>query len=104
MFKHIQFFILHKYVITFFYCYRGCFLTSSLIATVAISLTIPLSMLADVLFEQVHYPMLLYIGSLPMFFAFFAVTLLAHYDNCDPVLDICRRLYYSLCKKTRSIR
>lgn len=82
----------------------GCFLTSSLIATVAISLTIPLSMLADVLFEQVHYPTLLYIGSLPMFLAFFAVTLLAHYDNCDPVLDISRRLYYCLCKKSRPVR
>lgn len=94
----------YRCVINSFCCFRGCFLTSTLIATVAVSLTIPLSMLADVLFEQVHYPILLYIGSLPMFIAFFAVTLLAQYDNCDPVLDVARHLYYCLCKRNRSIR
>uniref|UniRef100_A0A1B6DQK8 Solute carrier family 35 member F5 n=2 Tax=Clastoptera arizonana TaxID=38151 RepID=A0A1B6DQK8_9HEMI len=82
----------------------GCFLTSSLIATIAISLTIPLSMLADIFFERVQYPGLFYIGSLPMFLSFFAVTLLAHYDNYDPVLDLTKRIYQFICGRSRSIR
>ncbi|XP_054278091.1 solute carrier family 35 member F5 [Macrosteles quadrilineatus] len=82
----------------------GCFLTSSLIATVALSLTIPLSMVADVMFERVHYPGLFYVGSLPVFLSFLGVTLLAHYDNCDPVLDLVRRAYNTLCRRGRSIR
>lgn len=35
------------------FCCRGCFLTSSLIATLALSLTIPLTMMADVLWKGV---------------------------------------------------
>lgn len=33
--------------------YRGCFLTSSLIGTLALSLTIPLSVLADICMQKV---------------------------------------------------
>lgn len=82
----------------------GCFLTSSLIATVAISLTIPLSMLADILFERVHYPGLFYLGSFPMFLSFFTVTLLAHFDNQDPVLEGIRRLFSCWCSRGRPMR
>lgn len=85
-------------------CLRGCFLTSSLIATVALSLTIPLSMVADVMFERVHYPGLFYVGSLPVFLSFLSITLLAHYDNCDPVLDLARRAYNFMCRRGRAIR
>ncbi|KAG8287208.1 hypothetical protein J6590_043578 [Homalodisca vitripennis] len=81
----------------------GCFLTTSLIATVALSLTIPLSMVADVLFERVHYPVLFYLGAVPVFLSFLAVTLLAHYDNCDPVLEVVRRAYHALCRRSRVI-
>ncbi|XP_067001270.1 solute carrier family 35 member F5 [Anabrus simplex] len=82
----------------------GCFLTSSLIATIAISLTIPMSMLADVVFKRVHYPSIFYIGTVPMFLAFFAVTLLAHYENWDPVLEGIRRFYIFVFRKNRAIR
>ncbi|XP_039277857.1 LOW QUALITY PROTEIN: solute carrier family 35 member F5 [Nilaparvata lugens] len=82
----------------------GCFLTSSLIATVAMSLTIPMSMLADVLFERVHYPGLFYLGSLPMVLSFITVTILAHYENHDPVLEGLRRLFSCWCSRGRPIR
>ncbi|XP_049963163.1 solute carrier family 35 member F5 isoform X2 [Schistocerca serialis cubense] len=80
----------------------GCFLTSSLIATVAISLTIPMTMLADVVMKRVHYPYTFYLGTVPMFVAFCAVALLAHYDNWDPVLDGAKRCHAIVCKRTRS--
>lgn len=61
------------------------------------SLTIPLSMLADVFVKHISYPVLFYVGSVPMFLSFFAVTLLSHWDEWDPVailfnkiLDSCR--------------
>jgi hypothetical protein len=71
-------------------CCRGSFLTSSLLATLAISLTIPLSMLADVLMKGVTYSPTFYLGSLPMVFSFFAVTALSHYHNWDPILQCCK--------------
>ncbi|PNF40267.1 Solute carrier family 35 member F5 [Cryptotermes secundus] len=82
----------------------GCFLTSSLIATVAISLTIPMSMFADVMFKRVNYPSMFYIGSIPMFLAFFAVTLLAHYENWDPVMEGIRRCYIFVFRRNRPVR
>ena len=50
--------IYHSVFLAIFLCgyfilFRGCFLTSSLIATLALSLTIPLTMLADVLWKGV---------------------------------------------------
>ncbi|XP_077293112.1 solute carrier family 35 member F5 isoform X1 [Arctopsyche grandis] len=85
----------------------GCFLTSSLIATISISLTIPMSMLADVILKKVAYPALLYAGTLPMFIAFFGVTLLAHYENWDPALVLVKKIYYyfsHMSARSRSLR
>jgi len=65
----------------------GCFYTSSLIATLAISLTIPLTMLADVLIRKVSYDVLFYVGSVPMFVSFFLVSLLTQWNNWDPMLE-----------------
>merc|ERR1711874_368945 len=65
----------------------GCFYTSSLIATLAISLTIPLTMLADVLIRKVSYDVLFYVGSVPMFVSFFLVSLLTHWNNWDPIME-----------------
>lgn len=83
---------------------RGCFLTSSLIATVAMSLTIPMSMVADVLLKKVSYPCLFYAGTIPVVVAFIAVTVLSHYENWDPVLDGFRWCYVTACRRTRSFR
>jgi solute carrier family 35 protein F5 len=70
----------------------GCFLTSSLIATLAISLTIPLSMIADVLFKNISYSPLFYLGTAPMVISFFVVNMLAHYENWDPVMNVFSRI------------
>ncbi|KAE8743555.1 hypothetical protein FOCC_FOCC010802 [Frankliniella occidentalis] len=70
----------------------GCFLTSSLIASVAMSLTVPMTMFADVVLKQVHYSVILYLGALPVCFAFLAILLLAHWENWDPLGECLRRL------------
>nr|XP_050863982.1 solute carrier family 35 member F5 isoform X2 [Vespula vulgaris] len=82
----------------------GCFLTSSLIATLAISLTMPMSMIADVLLKKVEYPCIFYLGTIPMLLAFLTVSILSHYDNWDPVMDLIKRLYLWICRKNRSTR
>lgn len=71
----------------------GCFLTSSLIATIAISLTIPMTMLADVLLKRISYPYLFYVGTVPMIAAFVCVSLLSHYERWDPVMSGLRWTY-----------
>lgn len=65
----------------------GCFYTSSLIATLAISLTIPLTTFADVIVKKIAYDKLFYIGSIPMFISFFIVAMLSHWDNWDPMME-----------------
>ncbi|XP_022246997.1 solute carrier family 35 member F5-like [Limulus polyphemus] len=83
----------------------GCFLTSSLIATLSISLTIPLTVLFDMVLKKVKYPNLFFFGMMPMFLSFFAVTLLAHYDNWDPVTEYLHKLVsWICCRKKPNIR
>uniref|UniRef100_A0A3B3HRE4 Solute carrier family 35 member F5 n=1 Tax=Oryzias latipes TaxID=8090 RepID=A0A3B3HRE4_ORYLA len=79
----------------------GCFLTSSLIGTLALSLTIPLSILADICMQKVRFSWLFFAGALPVFISFFIATLLSHYNNWDPVLVGLRRLYSFICRKHR---
>ncbi|XP_061782462.1 solute carrier family 35 member F5-like isoform X2 [Nerophis lumbriciformis] len=71
----------------------GCFLTSSLIGTLALSLTIPLSILADICMQKVHFSWQFFAGAVPVFLSFFIATLLCHYNNWDPVMVGLRRLY-----------
>lgn len=68
------------------------------------SLTIPMTMLADVLLKEVTYPILFYTGTVPTVVAFLVVTALSHYENWDPLADIIRCAYMSLCRRTRFIR
>ena len=75
----------------------GCFYTSSLIATLSISLTIPLTTFADVLVKKVQYDNLFYIGSIPMFLSFFLVAMVSHWNNWDPILEFAVRVWRSLC-------
>ncbi|XP_067891214.1 solute carrier family 35 member F5-like isoform X2 [Heterodontus francisci] len=81
--------------------YRGCFLTSSLIGTLALSLTIPLSMIADIYMKKVEFSWLLFAGSVPVFLSFFIATLLCHYNNWDPVMVGLRRIFAFICRKHR---
>ncbi|XP_076459451.1 solute carrier family 35 member F5-like isoform X2 [Babylonia areolata] len=77
----------------------ACFLTSSLVATLALSLTIPLTMVADVVVKKVEYSLLFYLGSVPIFISFFLVTLLTHWENWDPVLVGLKRLLHFVCRR-----
>ncbi|XP_052592731.1 solute carrier family 35 member F5 isoform X3 [Peromyscus californicus insignis] len=80
---------------------RGCFLTSSLIGTLALSLTIPLSIIADMCMQKVQFSWLFFAGAIPVFFSFFIVTLLCHYNNWDPVMVGVRRIFAFICRKHR---
>ncbi|XP_077865118.1 solute carrier family 35 member F5-like [Saccoglossus kowalevskii] len=82
----------------------GCFLTSSLIATLALSLTIPLSMLLDIFFNRVMFNWMFFVGTVPVFLSFFAVALLSHYDDWDPVLVALRRLMFCFCRRRTTRR
>ncbi|XP_053553979.1 solute carrier family 35 member F5 isoform X2 [Bombina bombina] len=79
----------------------GCFLTSSLIGTLALSLTIPLSIIADMVMQKVHFSWVFFAGALPVFISFFIVTLLCHYNNWDPVMVGIRRIFAFICRKHR---
>ncbi|XP_040568259.1 solute carrier family 35 member F5 [Lepeophtheirus salmonis] len=76
----------------------GCFLTSSLVATIALGLNIPFSMFADILVKKVKYGPVFYIGSLPMFLSFFLVTILTHFNDWDPLLDFFKWIF-SKCRR-----
>ena len=77
----------------------GCFYTSSLVATLAISLTIPLSILADIIWRGKTYGPIFFVGAIPMFFSFFLVAMLTHYEGWDPLMDLCR----AVSKKCRGL-
>ncbi|XP_060597432.1 solute carrier family 35 member F5-like [Ruditapes philippinarum] len=77
----------------------GCFLTSSLIATSALSLVTPLSMIADVVIKGVSYTWLFYLGSVPVFVAFMAVSCLTHFESWDPVLLLVKKILHCLCSR-----
>ncbi|OCT63213.1 solute carrier family 35 member F5 isoform X2 [Xenopus laevis] len=79
----------------------GCFLTSSLIGTLALSLTIPLSVIADMCLQKVHFSWVFFAGAVPVFISFFVVTLLCHYNNWDPVMVGIRRVFVFICRKHR---
>lgn len=74
----------------------GCFLTSSLIATASLSLVTPLTMLADVIIRGDHYTWLFYVGSIPIFLAFFGISFLTHFDTWDPVLLLVKKVLHCL--------
>lgn len=70
----------------------GCYLTSSLTATLSLSLIIPLTMVVDVFMKRVHFSWMFLIGTIPAFGSFFAVSLLTHYGDWDPILIGLRKL------------
>ncbi|MBN3285326.1 S35F5 protein, partial [Polyodon spathula] len=79
----------------------GCFLTSSLIGTLSLSLTIPLSIIADMCMQKVRFSWLFFAGAVPVFLSFFIVTILCHYNNWDPVMVGVRRVFAFICRKHR---
>ncbi|PIK40415.1 putative solute carrier family 35 member F5 [Apostichopus japonicus] len=63
----------------------GCFLTSSLIGTLSLSLTIPLTVLVEIYYSDMSYNLLFFIGCAPVVVSFLLVSLLHYYDDWDPV-------------------
>lgn len=74
----------------------GCFLTSSLIGTLAITLQIPLSMLMDVLIRGKTYPAMFYLGCVPVAISIVFVAMLLKYEDTDPVLMLFKLFYRKL--------
>ena len=62
----------------------------SLVATLSISLTVPLSILADIVWKEKRYGPLFFAGAVPMFCSYFIVALLTHFEDWDPLLDLLR--------------
>ena len=82
----------------------GCFYTSSLVATLAISLTIPLTIVADIVWKQKQYGMIFFVGAVPMFLSFFLVAMLTHFQDWDPVMDLLKKIFGSLKRLCPSLR
>lgn len=79
-------------------CYRrACFLTSSLTATIAITLQIPMAIIADVIFKDKTFPLLFYIGSIPMCMALITVAVLVKNEDSDPLLRFFKIIYRKAC-------
>ncbi|KAL6484582.1 hypothetical protein MHYP_G00066270 [Metynnis hypsauchen] len=82
----------------------GCFLTSSLIGTLALSLTIPLSIMTDICMQKASFSWLFFAGAIPVFLSFFLAALLCHYNNWDPAMIVLRRVFSFFCRKHRNHR
>jgi len=51
-------------------------------------------MIIVVFLLQVNYSWVFYVGLAPVFIAFFAVNVLSHYDNYDPVLLVIKKAFH----------
>ncbi|XP_076046427.1 solute carrier family 35 member F5 isoform X2 [Oratosquilla oratoria] len=79
----------------------GCFLTSSLMATLSLSLTIPLTMVVDTWVKGVQYSWSFYAGVGPMMLSFIVVTLLTHYEDWDPLATLVLAVYKRCWRRNR---
>ncbi|XP_014673949.1 PREDICTED: solute carrier family 35 member F5-like [Priapulus caudatus] len=77
----------------------GCFLTSSLVATLSLSLAIPATILTDVFMNRVDYSWQFFAGSVPVFVSFICVAVLSHYETWDPILVAVRKLTHCVCRR-----
>ncbi|XP_030387131.1 solute carrier family 35 member F5 [Scaptodrosophila lebanonensis] len=75
----------------------GCFLTSSLIGTIAMSLQIPLAIAFDVLLKDKLYSPIFYLGAIPVFLALLLVALLMRNDDSDPLMKLFKIVYRKIC-------
>lgn len=89
---------IYEYTDNFFFYHRGCFLTSSLIGTIAMSLQIPLSIVFDVGLKRKSYSPLFYMGTMPIFLALMLVAFLIRNDDSDPLMRLFKAIYRKLCR------
>uniref|UniRef100_A0A5S6Q8A9 Solute carrier family 35 member F5 n=1 Tax=Trichuris muris TaxID=70415 RepID=A0A5S6Q8A9_TRIMR len=66
---------------------RACFLTSTFLATLSLSLIIPMTLITDRLLWKTSFPVPLYLGTLPMLLSFFGATVLSVCESWDPILS-----------------
>lgn len=78
--------------------FRGCFLSSPLVGSLAMSLQIPISMLFDVLLQRARHSPILYIGTVPIVMGLILVTLLTSSDDSDPLMRLLKSAYRKLCR------
>nr|AKN21651.1 slc35f-1 [Schmidtea mediterranea] len=74
----------------------GCFLTSSLTATLSLGLSIPLSMIADFLIKKKVYNWKFYFGGIPILFSFLCIAYLSNSNDenpRDPIGNLCKRIF-----------
>ncbi|XP_071502654.1 solute carrier family 35 member F5-like [Diadema antillarum] len=71
----------------------GCFLTSSLIATLSLSLTIPMSVVVDIYYNKADFTLTFILGCVPVFLSFIVIAVLTHYNDWDPAWALIKRLY-----------
>lgn len=79
----------------------GCFLTSSLMATLALGFVIPMSMVCDMLMNHIKFSTLFVVGTIPVALSFIAISVLTHYGDWDPVKDFLVK-YACCCESRRS--
>ncbi|XP_030560411.1 solute carrier family 35 member F5 isoform X3 [Drosophila novamexicana] len=75
----------------------GCFLTSSLIGTLTMSLQIPLTIAFDVLLKHKPYSSMYWMGSMGLVFALLLVVLLMRNDDSDPLMKLFKVVYRKVC-------
>ena len=56
-------------------------------------LTIPLSIIADILWREKQYETIFVIGVVPMFLSFFIIAMLTHYEDWDPLMDLIKLIW-----------
>ncbi|EHH22462.1 hypothetical protein EGK_05733 [Macaca mulatta] len=82
--------------------YGLCFLTSvNMVCRTKVSYCISLLSVCNAYKWKVQFSWLFFAGAIPVFFSFFIVTLLCHYNNWDPVMVGIRRIFAFICRKHR---
>ncbi|CAG0901395.1 unnamed protein product, partial [Darwinula stevensoni] len=81
----------------------ACFLTSSLLATLSLCLTIPLTLVADHVMRHMDYSWLFFVGTLPIFLSFFLVAWLQHSQNRDPIWEGLQAIWRWCCGRRPSV-
>ncbi|KAH8413755.1 hypothetical protein KR222_007377 [Zaprionus bogoriensis] len=75
----------------------GCFLTSSLIGTLTMSLQIPLTIAFDILLKHKPYTSMYWMGSLGLLVSLLLVVLLTRNDDSDPLMKLFKIVYRKVC-------
>jgi len=78
----------------------GCLLTSSLLGTLSLSLTIPMSIACDMIFRQVPYNWKFLLGAIPPFLSIFVLALLGDDDPAFKLIKKICRCFTSCCSSS----